>query len=296
MKNFNTARFRDFGKWDLTTNRSIYIKWALAIFAIMALDTFSSCVLTYDNLAFMGSDAIQIMTAKLCSEMSGKYLILSVFIMGFLLHNLRDKQSRIMELTLPATNLEKFLWHATLCIVAPLLVWVLSFLVLDLIRYVYLGSLLGFDQAYSMTGMLFTTLWGNGMPGIMQEGIKAGSTILSTDIEEAFSFGTSGLLSINFMLYIAFLSTFALGSAYKYRHNIIYTFLAHMALWIALFTLVVIISMDFDRTGNFCLFLYEHPSVIQTSLYIIIAFITVLCWWGAYRLYCRATITSKRNP
>ena len=57
-------------------------------------------------------------------------LMMAIFA-GCWAHNLRNKQGRITELTLPATNLEKFTWHALLMLVGGFALSLIGLLTAD---------------------------------------------------------------------------------------------------------------------------------------------------------------------
>jgi hypothetical protein len=54
---------------------------------------------------------------------------------GCTLHPLRNKQGRITHLTMPATNLEKYVWHVLLCIIGCFITAVVAVALADLVNY-----------------------------------------------------------------------------------------------------------------------------------------------------------------
>ena len=134
MNNFNITRFKNVARWDLTINKSFYRNFAFVvsgtILAITLFGLFFRWILMTqgnpsDEFSTVGG------TAMVIAYAIGIIMCVSA---GCLLHNLRNKQGRISSLTLPATNLEKFLWHTLLMIVgmyvlcfASIVVWALGY-------------------------------------------------------------------------------------------------------------------------------------------------------------------------
>lgn len=105
---------------------------------------------------------------------------------------------------------------------------------------------------------------------------------------------------------LCYLSTFALGNAWKYRYNIIYTILAHMFFWIGIFILLMFLAGILSQmpwlgrlVDGLAFFRdFSSETIIYTAEILWLLFSLALLagiWALTYRLYCRAQITSRRN-
>ena len=123
MKNFDIRRFCAVARWDLTINRAFYNKMAMAIAACSILP-----VLFYHAIEMLDkvTDSYGVCKSypSFLMDLESMSGLISVFsgialtvVLGFMFHNLRNRQGRIAELTLPASNIERFLWHAFVVLV-----------------------------------------------------------------------------------------------------------------------------------------------------------------------------------
>ena len=69
----------------------------------------------------------------------------------FMFHNLVTKQGRISELTLPATNLERFLWHAGCSFLGTISVFMASVVVADIVHAILGLVVFGITDPQSIT-------------------------------------------------------------------------------------------------------------------------------------------------
>ncbi len=136
---FNKERFLNFGRYDLIINKSFYRTMALiCIFGSTGIafvaffgrwlmaNAFNS--LDIEPLQDFWSYKNVAITALVLIMFTG---IMHVIFAGCTFHNLRNKQGRISELTLPATNLEKYAWHLGLVIIGGTLAIILSLVCSD---------------------------------------------------------------------------------------------------------------------------------------------------------------------
>ena len=101
---------------------------------------------------------------------------------------------------------------------------------------------------------------------------------------------------------MAFVSTFVLGNAIKYKHGVLWTLLFHWTLSFFIFFCVGLslpLLAEVDLEWLFDWLIELGPEAILNGLrwlaIIILTAIIVFCWWMSYRLYCHAQITTKRN-
>ncbi len=274
MTQFNTHRFLSVAKWDLAINRSFYLKTSLLILALMALPAISS-VLDMEVIQLEG------MSEVTATYIIIRYLALLPFLCGYLLHNLRNRQGRMSELTLPASNLEKFLWHVCITLLGSLAVAVVSFFLIDLGYNTIIAVRHGSDNAEEFVVAFFRT-YCNGI--------------------DDFGWESIWVFLIPLLTHQFTISTFALGNATKYKMNIALTILWNMAFCIALifvlqvtFLLYLKIAYAGVYTGDLSLTDVVNLRLLVSLLCVALVCLTALCWWLAYRLYTRATITSRRN-
>ncbi|MBQ8969077.1 MAG: hypothetical protein IJ064_05035 [Bacteroidaceae bacterium] len=282
----NANRFINVARWNFAINRSQYTKLALSLFLVMSLPLLLFILKTIWVSAATGNAEYALTSftgINMGSWMSACFLFAWPIFVGYTFHNLLTKQSRIQELTLPATNGEKFLFHALVTVVGSLLVYVVSYFLLDVLQYLYVGIIYGFSNAH----------WISYASIFFARGL--GETPTNYFLGDAG--GSVWLLLIMDLGLIAFLSTFVLGNAIKYKHNVLWTYLFHWVLGFASLLglgliMPVLLEMDID---------IQHIDPDQLLLAIkwgallFFALVIAFCWWMSYRLYTRAQITTLRN-
>ena len=117
MKSFNFKRFLNVARWDLSVNSKFYTRSALLMVAVICMPVvlyylYSMVMKSYLSFATIYDTAEGF--ATVINLIGLAYMIIAS---GYMFHNLLTKQGRINELTLPATNLERFVWHAVVVIV-----------------------------------------------------------------------------------------------------------------------------------------------------------------------------------
>lgn len=288
MKAFDFSRFLNVARWDLTINRKFYIRQLVVIAGCVLVPIIINYVVQLYGYWLVSSDMSFAEYRE--SVASGFYsvtwwvvyyriLLVAALIQMFcyMFHNLVTKQGSISELTLPATNSERFLWHAGCSFFGTLLVFMGSILVADLVHAILGWALFGVTNPQSIT----LATW------------------------DVFSFAFRDLKYTNNIALVCFatfgflgqLSTFSLGSAFKYRHTFGYVLLFHIALQIVSLLLVGMFGL-FVAKNNFDIqIIADLPSWLGAWFLATLA-IVIFCliWWLTYRLYCRAQITTRRNP
>ncbi len=283
MKQFDTNRFLCVAKWDLAINRHFYLRSALIIFLIMALPAIGS-LLMFVTLQPNGDHSFILEpTASVAASVIRSYFVMLPLLFGYMLHNLRSRQGRILELTLPASNAEKFLWHTCLTLFGSLCVAVVSFLLIDLCYNLCLAVRYGF----SSSGEFVVAL------------CRRALFIKDMDI---IGWESTWIALIPMLVYLFTISTFALGNAVKYRMNICLTIAWNMALCIAVIILLPTAFLLYMKTAYAGMYTGDLslPDVVNLRLLfsvycVAMTCLIVLCWAWAYHLYTKATITSRRN-
>ena len=304
MKQFDNRRFMQYARYDLTLNQSFYRNMALvtaalsvgiAVLGFLGRWRASVSFLGNDDMDFANQYTVTI-TAFFITMVVG---IMSIVFAGCIHHPLRTKQSRISVLTLPATNAEKFTWHTLLVIVGGALVCLGSILLVDGVNAL-LSLLVGFspDQIYSITAehLRYYTLsmsWGPLNQFNEMAADPRGHEIYVYVVLSAFA---SSIWS---------LSAYAFGNAVKYRYNIVWTLLALQVLEFILTVLFIICSIFFGEhffewmETNAGEWTFEQGMMMVRTFFItmiaLLVLTSALMWWGNWRLYNKAQITSKLN-
>ena len=293
MKAFDFSRFLNVARWDITINRKFYIRQIVIIAGCVLVPViFRYLKAVYDYLTM--SDPISFSQYKSIVALpfhnveSYAYYFCLLFpvamiqMLCYTFHNLTTKQGRINELTLPATNQERFAWHILCKVFGTVLVFIASVLLADLVHVILGWAMLRITDPQSLTYATWNLLQGNSVL------VNYNGTV----------YARISLRCFLHLLGLSFYSTFLLGSVLKYKHTFGYVLLFHVVFWIAsviLFGLAacVMAQIDMDKM----VVLNAIPQWVQ-HLLLNLPVLAVLCtmWWFTYRLYCRAQITTRRNP
>ena len=293
MIQFDMNRFLSVGRWDVTVNRRFYTNQAIALLVLAV----APVVLRYLSAWAAGDVALFGMgTAALYPAMDMGYCIgfmtgfyrfvfwvLPVVSLSYMLHNMVRKQGRIQELTLPASNVERFLWHLAFCLLAPMVVFFGSMLLADGINMLFAAVFGCFSQVRSLICAFFVRPCF--MPVDFSSGM--GHPLLGHSFE---------VLSM-----LCFMSTFALGNAWKYRYNLIFTCLVYVVLWLVSGICLMFLAGAFLQFAGYDCFADTYcnfdpnGTVMFCLLDLFMLALLVGIWALTYKLYCDAQVTSRRN-
>lgn len=280
-------RFLKVARYNLAINRALYLKMAVSLFLVMALPLLLFIVKTIWTMGITRNVdyalAATIPGSNIRGWMQVSFIFAMPIICGYMFHNLLTKQTRTKELTLPASNGEKFLFHALMTVGGAFVVYFVSFFVIDLLQYLYVALVFGISHAtFFPYKLLFFSYKATGcvdpITGIM------GDFWLGFILKQAW---------------VAYFSTYILGNAIKYKYNVLWTYVFHVALGFVNMALLglsmpMIIGADWTWLQNIE---WEKAMLFfRISITLFFSFITIFCWWMSYRLYCRAQITTRRNP
>ena len=324
---FNNTRFANFAKYDLTINKTFYTSISLvtligtmAISFISFTGRYSMWKAVVESPWYEGGSMSPLATEHYntmhatCSWILGFLCIMMCIFAGCWAHNLRDKQGRITELTLPATNLEKFTWHSLLMIGGGFLTCLASLLAADLLNAGLTACFCGLEDGIaSITAGVGKTL---SIYGILQDqanSIGIHMDGMDTDIDNILPeagvnfFCSLGCFTVcYFIMQVAF---YMFGNAVKYKYNIIFTYIATQIIgFIVGIGSIIIFATNADLLMNNAMgTLMEGDEAesatqfftnIATGLYIASPLIIILAGffvWLSYRLYTKAQITSALN-
>ena len=155
MENFNKSRFLAYGAWDFAINKKLYKNMGITILVIMLGVT----VLGFLTKMGVHNSPLEMITMDMTVQLSSWFSMIlrwSVAICaGYMFHNMLTRQSRITELTIPASTWEKFLWHFLIAVIAPIVVCWLSIAICDGLNMLLTLIFIGSDEVESIVAMQF---------------------------------------------------------------------------------------------------------------------------------------------
>ena len=280
---FSFKRFINVARWDLTINSKFYTRSALFMVATICMPVCLSYLfkIMLPGLSYIGT-----------SDEVGVYAVIIVWIgmacmiisSGYMFHNLLTKQGRIHEFTLPATNLERFLWHAVVTVVGVHLVFIAGVILADLIHILFRLMVPG-AEINSIFLYVFVVAW------------KYWEQI------NLLSSNHIGVILYVTLMTLCYVRTYCLVNAWKYRHNILLTCIFHFLLQSILPLIILSVCMLFSIEkvevswfASWLIDIDEHfiPFIICMNVFAALLYIGI--WLLTYRLYKRAQLTTKRNP
>jgi len=281
INQFNFKRFLNVARWDLSVNSKFYTRSALLMVAVICMPVvlyylYSMVMKSYLTFATIYDSAEGF--ATVINLIGLAYMIIAS---GYMFHNLLTKQGRISELTLPATNLERFLWHAVVVIVGVDVVFFAGVLTADLLHVLFRLPIPN-AEIHSIT-------------------VAAFSFNLKELLElDQFSKNTLGLIVFFSLMALCYVRSFSLVNAWKYRYNIPLTFFIYFLIQTFLPLLLLLIGTQFISPAfveKFWNWLNETSITFWIGcMDIIAALLYAGIWLLTYRLYKRAQLTTKRNP
>ena len=281
INQFNFKRFLNVARWDLSVNSKFYTRSALLMVAVICMPVvlyylYSMVMKSYLSFATIYDTAEGF--ATVINLIGLAYMIIAS---GYMFHNLLTKQGRINELTLPATNLERFIWHAVVVIVGVDVVFFAGVLTADLLHVLFRLPIPN-AEIHSITLAAYNYDF---------------SELLELD---QFNKNTFGLIVFFTLMALCYVRSFSLVNAWKYRYNIPLTFFIYFLIQTFLPLLVLFIGTQFispEFVSNLWNWLNETNITFWiVCLDIIAALLYVGIWLLTYRLYKRAQLTTKRNP
>lgn len=292
MIQFDKRRFLSVARWDMVINRKFYLNQAAGLLVLATFPVVLRFLLWWASgeisLLGLGSPQGQC-DVSLVGHAAGLArfydivtAVLPIVSLGYMFHNLVRKQGRVAELTLPASNVERFLWHALFCLLAPQLAFACSVFCADALNLLFSVLFGCFSHVHSLTAAWLANEW-------------ADADLLNhLCAHPSLAYVTILLASL------CYTSTFALGNALKYRYNIIYTLMAHLFLWMVFGVGVMFMAgivLQFVGHDLIVASLEWNPdsTVVLVLLSLLLLALLVGIWALTYRLYCHAQITSRRN-
>ena len=313
MSNFDTKRFARYANFDLTINKNFYRNLALVLFVtivgIVVLSFFMRWLtnsinanpVMYNDLLPTAFFILIVISCALC--IAG----------GCTLHSLRNKQVRIANLTIPATNLEKYAWHVLVYIGGCALTAVLAVAVADLVNF--LMTLMVFKTTYGIESLFTTVFSGRAVMGIAMlpreifdvsmNGIPfpVDAPLASEAYRSEWSRNTNAVWFSCIASIFFTAAIYSLGNSLKYKFNIPLTYILLQVVGFILSILMLVgmiwLTSNYDKTElllgepfqsfieNYHIYHYLCGSLL------IVAGVGFFVW--AYRFYTKAQLCNKLN-
>jgi hypothetical protein len=308
MSNFDTKRFARYANFDLTINKNFYRNLALVLFfTIVGIVVFSFFMrwLTYQVSA----------PSLIYNDLTMTALVVMVIMQyslhigaGCTLHPLRNKQGRITNLTIPATNLEKYSWHVLICVFGALVVGIISVAFADLVNYLMtIAVFKDTEGVQSLFANVFANSTGAAVNNFFQQMHMSmnGQTVDPTYVSPQEAILGRILTASLFATWAHIFCTtsfYAFCNSLKYKFNIplTYIFLQLVGFILGILMLIGMIwfTSNVERLGiddetmrafleNFHIYLYILGSIS------ILAGIGFFVW--AYRRYTKAQLSNRWN-
>ena len=281
MKSFNLRRFLNVARWDLTVNRQFYTRSVLLMLAVTCMPVVLFYFFGKRTIPYFSElnkyDSIEIFVVPM-SLIGLAYLIISS---GYMFHNLLTRQGRVSELTLPSSNLERFLWHFVVIVFGVQVVFFCGVVLADVLHVLFRLAIPG-AQNKSLAYNFLIGVW---------------SVIPSFSDDSRIDFGLTLFIYIMMCCYVR---SFSLANAWKYRYNIPWTFFIYFLLQTFVPLLLLSVGTQFisiERVESFFNWISQtSPMAWIVGINTVALLLYVGIWLLTYRLYCRAQITTKRNP
>lgn len=290
MANFEMKRFLQVAKWDLTINKAFYRNFALVTLAITVCTTIMGFFFRW--LGVKNSNWADYEVTGTVFMIVTFFSFMHIISAGCINHSLRNKQGRIMELTMPATNLEKFLWHALLMTVGTYIVCLLSLIISDGVNAVLTMLIFPSEAMRSLTDTYFNDniFWRFGDSDVIAAMTLTPMTEMTVD---AVNDMYNSIFILQLGASLLGISVYAFGNALKYKYNIILTCIALGLLQFLGTIIIVLMVINFNIESLFMMI--ENKWTVLASMGIIMIVIAAILWFASYKLYTRAQITSKWN-
>ena len=260
---FDFNRFGKLARWSLVNDRSYYVRTFLQMVTVLTL-VFLFFTLEGNGTTIHDEKGYTVDHYMPCLFVSLYVLIITLVIgPSLMFYSMKGKHDRQTLMTLPASNLEKYLMrYSTWIILVPILL--LAFFAADLIQYV-VNWLVGRDYTtFVTTHFLYDEHMVNWRARICEEISRDGAFV-------------------PYVIGLWFHSVYALGATFfrSRKFNAIFT------------TIIIIVGL----MGFVWAFGGEAKEVVASSSYtvdyVIWSVLTVVNFWLSYKLFCRTQVIGK---
>lgn len=271
MKNFNLNRFGHVVRLDVQTHRKRYVKYLLVLYIaslfVELVNFYKPSRYGTEHVGATLDTAVQFFTIF----MSWAMLVGA----STLFENLKTKGGRQAELTLPATNLERFLSRYLIVTVGIFVLFLAGFVAADLTRMAVF-PLLGHSLP-STVPVFFETLFGRSDSLITING-EAVSRALCVRI---YLLATLGMILTH--------ACYLVGSALLRKNVFVLTSLALFALAVA----AGWVTVELDG-ARFELFTSVDDTWQLACLNAVLFVLIVGCYWLTWRRFCRIQVITRK--
>lgn len=285
--------------WDLTAHRGEYKKLGMGFLMFYGFLLLIHIFPQIWQLVTMGSGYISVEMFHMediahTAMLFGLSFLLYILKMGSMFYMLQTKQGRINEFMLPADNSTRMTWRVIATVVGTALVMLVGIVCYDLVQmFIHWVAFRNYpvESVFSMVNL-------------MSDVTAQFQRMLDDQPLFWFFFNMVYVLGI-----ITFGSTYALGSAIKYRHSILWTTLFHFVMGILSMTVMVFIAVSMHDSGlmeslvNWFIehidsfeWIKDYPWVFPGFVCLIELCICLLLWRWTYKLYKKAQLTTRLNP
>lgn len=283
MKDFNSKRFAQFVKWDATINAKLYRTMAIVIFCT---------TLAFALLHFIVWQIGNGLNASFSLLQRTGFLALMNLVSccaGFLLHNFRTKPKRILEMTMPASNCEKFLSHVLLTIIGSILVLLASMVVADGIHALLTWAVMDKGQIVS----LFSTF----------DFASTLRTPFSGEVNDDYivlSYISRIFPHLNLMMYSSIILSFAYYAfsntvLYKYNIPAAYVIMYVLSMIISISIFIALLAFAHKNSDVPDSTVFSFASVSATVWTAINLALTVILAIATYFRYTKAQLVNRLN-
>ena len=278
---FNGQRFLNTLKLDIATN---WRRFSKIFFGALACFLCTFLISTFAQRGSISQDNFSDGIFAMCLM---SYFITASFmaISGvYIFNNMKTKQDRISFLVLPASNLEKFLSRYLMATVGMLITILAALLVADLVRMAF-GLFLGITFFDSVFLKFFGFGWITTYHTIFLE-------IPAKDIVSLVWIFFAAISTI-----VACHAEFMLGGSLFRKNPLLLTIISLFVINSLLASIIpdtFFVSMLFGLNhypDSLALF---HASHLLWIIIVPNIVVTLLCYWGSYKLFCRSQVISNK--
>lgn len=199
--------------------------------------------------------------------------------------HMTTKGERTDFLILPARNIEKFIARYLYVFLLFVAIVSVAFVVADAL-HLLLFPLLGYGEYREVCDWLLPTLFDAG----------AWDSVFDADVIDRFSGHEKDWVAILFvcMMHVIASSMFALGGNYWRKHAFLKTVGVMMLLVVGGSWIAYLLLRDMPASLHREIFWVHYNSLIVCSS-ALLGVLSVLCWYGAYRLFCRSQVVEPKR-
>lgn len=281
---FNSHRFYNTLKLDIATN---WRRFSRIFFGELAGFL---CMFLVFTLAMRGCEIKESFSDGIMGMTMMSYFVAFIF-MGlsgvYMFNNMKTKQDRISFLTLPASNLEKFLSRYIMTTVGMIISILLALLIADLVRMLF-----GFIIGVHFVDSIFLRFLGIGWHYALFDYYKMANSVAGV----SYSFYIWLVIFI-FTTVMAAHAEFMLGGTLFRKHPMLLTILSLVVIGSFQASIIPgscweLIFLGMDRKPNtFEVFSYGNMfwTIVLPNIVI-----TIFCYWASYKLFCRSQVISNK--